>query len=498
MTTETTGEADVSPMVADPGLLASAAVDLEGMGSALDAAHAAVAIPTTELVSAGADEVSTAVAALFAGYGQHYQALAGQIAAFHESFTGTLAAGANSYAAAETTNFEQLLSNLASAPLNAMNASIQQLTGRPLIGNGANGYTNSQGVGTAGRGGGWLSGNGGNGGTSTYGGAAGGAGGAAGLIGNGGSGGASGPGGVGGAGGRGGLLSGQAGTTGGSTPLAANETVISINQYGDAILNISVAGGPSFGAIVDTGSTGLLVSRADVNLASLGASTGQGAVVYGDALNSETVNYKTYLTTVNLGNGIVTQPTSVDVAMSATQTINGVTTQVPVASIITVLGVGPNDGNPISTPLTSALPGNLNEGVLIDEPQGLLEFGPNPLPALASVTGAPLTTLQVQINNGPLQTASGAFIDSGGLTGNITSNEVPGIPVGDTLPAGTTLTVYTSTDQELYSETITTANAPYVVSSSGGIFNTGDYPFSQEPIYISNSPSGVGATVFDA
>jgi len=107
--------------------------------------------------------------------------------------------------------------------------------------------------------------------------------------------------------------------------------VISINQYGDAILNISVAGGPSFGAIVDTGSTGLLVSRADVNLASLGASTGQGAVVYGDALNSETVNYKTYLTTVNLGNGIVTQPTSVDVAMSATQTINGVTTQVPVA-----------------------------------------------------------------------------------------------------------------------------------------------------------------------
>ena len=119
----------MSPMVADPGLLTSAAVDLESMGSALHAAHAAVAVPTTELVSAGADEVSTAVAALFARYGQHYQALAGQIAAFHESFTGTLAAGASSYAAAENTNFEQLLSNLASGPLNAMNGSIQQLTG---------------------------------------------------------------------------------------------------------------------------------------------------------------------------------------------------------------------------------------------------------------------------------------------------------------------------------------------------------------------------------
>jgi len=148
--------------------------------------------------------------------------------------------------------------------------------------------------------------------------------------------------------------------------------------------------------------------------------------------------------------------------------------------------------------VTSALPGTLNEGVLIDAPQGLLEFGPNPLPALASVTGAPATTLEIQINNGPLQTANGAFIDSGGLTGTVTSNEFPGIPVGGTLPAGTTLTVYTSSDQELYSETITGANAPYVVSSSGGMFNTGNYPFLQDPIYISNSPSGVGTTVFDA
>jgi hypothetical protein len=487
MTAEMTGEAGVSLLAADPGLLASAAVDLESMGSALDAAHAAVAVPTTALGAAGADEVSTAVAALFAGYARQYQALAGRIAGFHDSFTQALAAGANSYAAAEAANVEQLL-----------NGAVQQLTGRPLVGNGANGYTNSQGVGTAGGGGGWFSGNGGNGGTSTYGGAAGGAGGTAGLIGNGGSGGTSGPGGVGGTGGRGGLLGGHAGATGASTPLPANETVISVNQYGDAILNISVAGGPSVGAIVDTGSTGLLIPRTDVNLASLGASTGQGTVIYGDSLNSETVNYKTYLTTVNLGNGIATAPTSVDVAMSASQTINGGTaTPVPVASIITVLGIGPNDGNPISAPLTLALPGNLNEGVLIDEPQGLLEFGPNPLTALASVSGAPMTTLQVQINNGPLQTASGAFIDSGGLTGDITSTEVPSVPVGGTLPAGTTLTVYTSSDQELYSETITSANAPYVVPSSG-IFNTGDYPFSQEPIYISNSPNGVGATVFDA
>jgi len=106
MTAEMTGEAGVPLLAADPGLLASAAVDVENIGSALDAAHAAVAVPTSELVAAGADEVSTAVAALFAGYGRQYQALAGQIAAFHDSFTGTLAAGANSYAAAEAANVE--------------------------------------------------------------------------------------------------------------------------------------------------------------------------------------------------------------------------------------------------------------------------------------------------------------------------------------------------------------------------------------------------------
>jgi len=75
------------------------------------------------------------------------------------------------------------------------------------------------------------------------------------------------------------------------------------------------------------------------------------------------------------------------------------------------------------------------------------------------------------------------------LTGNITSNEVQAF-CRRHLAGWNNSDVYTSTDQELYSETITTANAPYVVSSSGGIFNTGDYPFSQEPIYISNSPSG--------
>lgn len=491
MTGETTAEAGVPLLVAAPELLASAATNLESIGSALDAAHAAVALPTTELVAAGADEVSTAVAALFAGYGQQYQALAGQVAAFHGWFTGTLATNANSYASTEAANIGQLLSGVVSGP-------VRELTGRPLIGNGANGYTNSQGVGTPGGAGGWLYGNGGNGGNSTYGGAAGGAGGAGGwLLGNGGTGGASGPGGVGGAGGAAGLLSGVAGATGVSTPLAANETVISVDQYGNAIVNISVGGGPSVGAIVDTGSTGLLLPRQDVNIASLGTPTGSGTVIYGNSTNYETVHYETYQTTVNLGNGIVTTSTGVDVATSATQTINGVTNPVQLSSIPAILGIGPNDGYPLSTPVTSALPGTLDEGVLINEPQGLLEFGSNPLTPLASLTGSPMTNLEIQIDGGSLQSATGAFIDSGGLTGAIPSNLISGVSAGNTVPTGTTLTVYTSGGQELYSEMVTSADAPYVVSSSDP-FNTGNYLFSLDPIYISNSPSGVGMTVIDA
>ncbi len=488
-------------LLAAPELLASAAADLESIGSALNAAKAAAAVPTTGLVAAGADEVSTAVATLFASYGQEYQALVGQVAAFHDQFTRNLVAGADSYAAAESANIGQMLSSAASAPANVINGPIQELTGRPLIGNGANGYTNSQGVGTSGGVGGWLYGNGGNGGDSTHAGVAGGAGGAAGLIGNGGRGGASGPGGVGGTGGLGGWLWGKAGAAGVSTPLPANETLLQVDQYGNPQVNISVGGGPRVPAIVDTGSTGLIIPPQDVNMQNLGTSTGSGSVRYGDSSNAYvTVQYETFQTTVNFGNGIVTTPTSVDVATSATQTTNGVTTTFPLSSLPVFLGVGPNDGYPLPTPVTAALPGDLNQGVLINEAQGVLEFGPNPLPAVVSVSGAPVTQgLEVQINNGPLQPATnGAFIDSGGVFGTIPSALIPGVPVGDAVPAGTTITVYTINGVELYSETVTAANAPYVVSSSGNPFNTGNYPFSLEPIYISNSPSGVGTTIFDA
>jgi hypothetical protein len=556
----------VSPLVVAPELLGSAAARLESVGSAVDAANAAAAVPTTGLAAAGADEISAAVSALFAGYGQQFQALAGQAAAFSDEFMQNLVAGANSYAATETANIGQLLSPAA----DAVNGSVQQWTGRPLIGNGANGYTNSQGVGTAGGAAGWLSGNGGIGGTSTQDGVAGGAGGAGGLIGNGGPGGTGGwgaPGGVGGAGGwlrgnggtggtggnalllgnggpggpggelapggaggLGGLLAGNGGAGGtggvlgtggpgglggllgvnGTAGAAGGPAIVPLHVSDtDAMMTISVNGGPSVSAIVDTGSTELLVPRTDVNMAGLGTPTGHGNVSYGSNSAYSTYYYDAYDTTANLGNGIVAK-TSVDVATRATWTIvhaDGTTTTTPmdVSTLTPTLGIGPDAGG--VTPATVSLPGVLGQGVLINEPGGYFQFGANPLPAVHSIPGAPAVAstndLQISINGGVHQSAPGAYIDSGDLSGTIPSDLAPGVPVGDSLPTGTTITVYTSSDQELYSYTVTgSANAPEVISPAPvngfpGIFNTGYVPFSLGPIYISNSPSGVGTTVFD-
>jgi hypothetical protein len=53
---------------------------------------------------------------------------------------------------------------------------------------------------------------------------------------------------------------------------------------------------------------------------------------------------------------------------------------------------------PLATSPVTALPGSFGQGVLIDEPAGVMEFGANPLPSYASVSGAPVTTLDVRIS----------------------------------------------------------------------------------------------------
>ena len=55
-----------------------------------DPAGASLASPSTSVVPAAADEVSTAFAALFSAHGQMFQTLSSQAAAFHAQFIQTL------------------------------------------------------------------------------------------------------------------------------------------------------------------------------------------------------------------------------------------------------------------------------------------------------------------------------------------------------------------------------------------------------------------------
>ncbi len=135
----------MSWVMVSPELVVAAAADLAGIGSAISSANAAAAVNTTGLLTAGADEVSTAIAALFGAQGQAYQAASAQAAAFYAQFVQALSAGGGAYAAAEAAAVSPLL-----APINAQ---FVAATGRPLIGNGANG---APGTGANGGPGGWL------------------------------------------------------------------------------------------------------------------------------------------------------------------------------------------------------------------------------------------------------------------------------------------------------------------------------------------------------
>lgn len=237
----------MSSFVIVPDAVSSAVSDLGSLGSRIVEATAAASSPTTGVLAAAADEVSEAIATLFSSHGQAFQAASAQVAAFHDQFVGLLNASVGRYVSAEAA-----AANPLQPLLDLINTPTMTLLGRPLIGDGANGYTDALGNGTNGGAGGLLWGNGGRGGDSTAVGARGGAGGAGGLLwGNGGRGGNAGPGeltmvgGVpvslhpvpmGGAGGQGSFLFGNGGDGGAGGSLLTTEdgvlTITPLAGYG--------------------------------------------------------------------------------------------------------------------------------------------------------------------------------------------------------------------------------------------------------------------------
>ncbi|EPQ46177.1 PE family protein [Mycobacterium sp. 012931] len=263
-----------------PPWLVSAAQDLQSIGSTLAAANGAAAGPTTVLATAAANEVSTAIAALFAGHAREYHSLSGHFDAFNQQFVQALNSASGAYASAEAQS-ASLLQTVGRDVLGAINAPTEFLLGRPLIGNGADGTAANP--------------NGGAGGL---------------LIGNGGSGGAGGPNAAGGPGGLGGWLYGNNGPAGTGSPVNASVPLYLDNNF--PAVNVSINGGPSVPVLLDTGSAGLVVPIWDIGLQNLGLPTGFDVIRYGNGVNILDADFNT---TVDFGSGAVTAPTSVQVGI---------------------------------------------------------------------------------------------------------------------------------------------------------------------------------------
>ena len=126
----------MSYVLAAPELMTAAATDLAAIGSAVDAAHAAAAAPTTGLIPAAADEVSTGIAALFSSSAADYQAIAGKASTPQGQFVTNLTTSAGAYAGAENalTVFLQALGEGYLALGNAVFTPLERLieNGSPL------------------------------------------------------------------------------------------------------------------------------------------------------------------------------------------------------------------------------------------------------------------------------------------------------------------------------------------------------------------------------
>ena len=160
----------MSFLLVAPEILDSAAADVSQIGSALGADNLAAALPTTQLTAAAADEVSTAIAAVFGAHAKEYQTAATLAATYHEQFVRELNAAATTYASTEAsinTTLQEVVTavnavasngfqTLVYGPIHAVgeawinspigqaldpiiNAPTEALLGRALIGNGAPG-----------------------------------------------------------------------------------------------------------------------------------------------------------------------------------------------------------------------------------------------------------------------------------------------------------------------------------------------------------------------
>jgi hypothetical protein len=280
-------------------------------------------------------------------------------------------------------------------------------------------------------------------------------------------------------------------------------------------VNATIDGGSSaVPLLVDTGSAGLVIpwqdlgsssSQAFENLLSLGTPTGISESGYSGGVdylyltyNSVPVDYLNGSTDVLSTNG----PVDIEVYSWDPSNLGSLFTDNAFQNFLTsnavsgILGVGGNASGPTTSPFESF------GGVTVDISNpgagtGDLIVGGNPV-AGTSLSGAPIITDYISIDGGALHAVSND-VDSGGVTGTIPSSLLTSSEYNSTtdlVNPGTTIAVYADKagTEELYSYTVTAANAPIVVSGSS--MDSGVEPFLLGPISMEYSPAGTGTTIF--
>lgn len=277
---------------------------------------------------------------------------------------------------------------------------------------------------------------------------------------------------------------------------------LEVNSTTEPVVDISVGGGSSVPVLVDTGSAGLIVPISDINL--FGITGLPTSINIGQFGNSVDYVYAELPTTVTFtdaaGNTVSTGTTDVDaVLFSFPVSMSALFTGWDISSYLGgsadgVLGIGANAVGPTPDAIpTTALPGALGDGVLIDQKDGSMTFGADPLTGGVTVDGSPNSTLYVSFDGGKTATAVSSVMDSGGVYGTIPVSMTNG-SAGDVLAAGQQVSVYsgdpTNGGTLLYDYTVnsTTSNSPTVVSDTS--MNTGNWLFQQNQVYVSTSGDG--------
>ncbi|MGV0624431.1 PecA family PE domain-processing aspartic protease [Mycolicibacter minnesotensis] len=292
-----------------------------------------------------------------------------------------------------------------------------------------------------------------------------------------------------------------------------------VNLVTQPVIDVSVGGGPATSVLVDTGAAGLVIPIWNINPFGItGLPTGFNIGQFGGSMNYFYLELPTTVTFEGFDAdgvaGSVTADTSVAAVLFAFPSNFNIfgpwTIEDYLAGSSTgILGIGPNALGPTPDHIPTAdLPGELGKGVLIDQANGELVFGANPLVGGTAVNGAPWSTLYVSLDGATPQKVN-AVIDSGGVFGTMPSSVVSNAGISPaangSLPNGTTVQVYTPSGQLLYEYKVNSdyysthpdnpmTRGPVIIS--GNSMNTGNFPFANEPIYISYTPNGIGQTIF--